>query len=44
MKTFIAALSLIFGLAAFTSMISLNGQADRMQQVRVSAQTEPVGN
>jgi hypothetical protein len=33
MKTFIAVLSLIFALAAFTSMLSLNGQADRMQRV-----------
>jgi hypothetical protein len=37
MKTFIAVLSLMFALAAFTSMISLSGQADRMQPVRVSA-------
>jgi hypothetical protein len=40
MKTFIAVLSLIFALAAFTSMLSLSGQADRT--VRVSAQTAAV--
>ncbi len=37
MKTFIAVLSLIFALAAFTSMLSLSGQSDRLQ--RVSAYT-----
>jgi hypothetical protein len=37
MKTFVAVLSLIFVLAAFTSMLSLSGQADR--PLRVSAQT-----
>jgi hypothetical protein len=37
MKTFIAVLSLMFALAAFASMISLSGQAERTQQVRVSA-------
>ena len=37
MKTFIAVLSLMFALAAFTSMLSLSGQADRTQQVRLSA-------
>jgi hypothetical protein len=36
MKTFIAVLSLMFALAAFTSMLSLSGQADR-GSVRVSA-------
>jgi hypothetical protein len=36
MKTFVAALSLIFVLAAFTSILSLSGQSDR-QAVRVSA-------
>jgi hypothetical protein len=40
MKTFVAVLSLMFVLAAFTSMLSLSGQADR--QVRVSAQTAVV--
>jgi hypothetical protein len=40
MKTFIAVLSLIFALAAFTSMLSLSGQVDRT--VRVSAQTAVV--
>jgi hypothetical protein len=40
MKTFIAVLSLIFALAAFTSMLSLSGQGDRMQ--RVSAHTASV--
>jgi hypothetical protein len=35
MKTFIAVLSLIFALAAFTSMLSLSGQGT--QPVRVSA-------
>jgi hypothetical protein len=33
MKTFIAVLSLIFALAAFTSMLSLSGQGDPMQRV-----------
>jgi hypothetical protein len=41
MKTFVAVLSVIFALAAFTSMLSLNGQSDRMQPVRVSANTAP---
>jgi hypothetical protein len=44
MKTFIAVLCLMFALAAFTSMISLSGQAERTQPVRVSAQTAPVAN
>jgi hypothetical protein len=44
MKTFIAVLSLIFGLAVFTSMLSLSGQVDRMQPVRVSAQTAADAN
>ena len=43
MKTFIAVLSLIFALAAFTSMISLSGQ-DGTQPVRVSAHTATVVN
>ncbi len=38
MKTFVAVLSLIFALAALTSVLSLSGQADR-QEVRVSART-----
>jgi hypothetical protein len=38
MKTFVAVLSLIFALAAFTSILSLSGQSDR-QEVRVSART-----
>jgi hypothetical protein len=33
MKTFIAVLSLMFVLAGLTSMLSLSGQADRMQRV-----------
>jgi hypothetical protein len=36
MKTFVAVLSLMFVLAAFTSILSLSGQTDR-QEVRVSA-------
>jgi hypothetical protein len=36
MKTFVAVLSLMFVLAAATSMLSLSGQSDR-QAVRVSA-------
>jgi hypothetical protein len=44
MKTFIAVLSLMFALAALTSMLSLSGQADRMQTVRVSANTASVAN
>jgi lipopolysaccharide export system protein LptA len=39
MKTFIAVLCVIFALAAFTSIVSLSGQADRTQPVRVSADT-----
>jgi hypothetical protein len=35
MKTFVAVLSLMFALAAFTSILSLSGQADR-QEVRVA--------
>jgi hypothetical protein len=38
MKTFVAVLSLMFVLAAFTSILSLGGQADR-QELRVSART-----
>ncbi len=41
MKTFVAVLSLMFVLAAFTSILSLSGQADR-QALRVSAQTGAV--
>jgi hypothetical protein len=37
MKTFIAVLSLMFALAAFTSMLSLSGEADRTQPIHVSA-------
>jgi hypothetical protein len=42
MKTFIAVLSVMFALAAFTSMLSLSGQADRTEPVRVSADTSAV--
>jgi hypothetical protein len=44
MKTFIAVLSLMFALAAFTSMISLSGQADRNQPIKVSAHMARVAN
>jgi hypothetical protein len=44
MKTFIAVLSLMFALAAFTSMISLSGQAERTQPVRVSAHSVPAAD
>ena len=39
MKTFIAVLTLIFALAAYTSMMSLTGQADRAHVVHKSAHT-----
>ena len=37
MKAFIAVLSVMFALAAFASVISVRGAADRTQAVRVSA-------
>jgi hypothetical protein len=42
MKTFIAVLSVMFALAAFTSILSVSGQGDGTEQLRVSAHTATV--